>query len=330
MPGVQMPRVRHPFPKPIIPDDEDLSPEEVQIIQQKLMKSIADGTLTLYEKHWDYFVQWARDNNHTALPASPGVVASYLSSQDHMAPSTLKTAAAAIRKAHLNAGHPLPTMHPLVSGTLSSIEKNPARAPQQATGLTHDLFLTIKKKAYKPKDGETPFQTNRRAATDIGLIAFMRDTLCRRSETAAVRWQDIHEEPDGTATLHIPFSKTDQTGKGADAYLSTETQVLLIEMVESRGRRPKPTDKIFRIGERQISNRIKAAAEHAGLTGNFSGHSPRVGMAQDLAQADFETVSIAQSGRWQSADTVVKYTKRTAAGKNAVARWYEMVREKQE
>lgn len=325
-----MPRARHPFPTPVIPDDEDLSPEEIQIIQQKLMKSVSAGTLTLYEKHWHYFVQWALENHHKSLPASPGVVASYLSSRDRSSPSSLKIAVAAIRKAHLNAGHPLPTMHPLVSGTLSSIEKNPERAPQQATGLTHDLFLTIKERAYKPKDGETSFQTNRRAATDIALIAFMRDTLCRRSETAAARWRDIHEEPDGTTTLHIPFSKTDQTGKGADAYLSPETQVLLIEMVESKGRRPKPTDKIFRMGERQIANRIKAATEHAGLTGNFSGHSPRVGMAQDLAQADYETVSIAQSGRWQSADTVVKYTKRIAAGKNAVARWHEMIREQQE
>ena len=324
-----MPKPRHPFPKPIIPDDEDLSPEEVQTIQQTLMKSIAAGTLTLYEKHWDYFVQWACDNQHKSLPASPGVVASYLSRQEPSSPSTLKTAVAAIRKAHMNAGHPSPTMHPLVSGTMSSIEKNPVRAPQQATGLTHDLFLTIKNRAYEPKDGETPHQTNRRAATDIALIAFMRDTLCRRSETAAARWQDIEEGPDGAATVHIPFSKTDQTGKGADAYLSTETQVLLIEMVESRGRRTKPTDKIFRMGERQISNRIKAAAEHAELDGNFSGHSPRVGMAQDLAQENFETVSIAQSGRWKSADTVVKYTKRTAAGKNAVARWYEKIREQQ-
>ena len=139
-----MPRARHPFPTPIISDDEDLSPEEVQIIQQKLMKSVAAGTLTLYEKHWNYFIKWAHENHHKPLPASPGIVASYLSSRDHISPSTLKTAAAAIRKAHLNAGHPSPTMHPLVSGTLSSIEKNPARAPQQATGLTHELFLTIK------------------------------------------------------------------------------------------------------------------------------------------------------------------------------------------
>ena len=320
---------RHPFPKPIIPDADLLSPNEVQTAQQILMKPVAPGTLTLYQKHWDYFVQWAYENQHEPLPASPGVVGSYLSSREDRSPSTLRTAVAAIGKAHMNAGHLSPTMAPLVRGTLTSIEKTNVRTQQQATGLTRERFLTIKERAYTPRPGETPHQTKRRAATDIALIAFMRDTLCRRSETAVARWQDIEEGSEGTVALHIPRSKTDQTGKGHYAYLSPETQELLIDMSKSQGRRPKQTDKIFRIGERQISNRIKAAAEHAGLEGNFSGHSPRVGMVRDLAEYDFETVSIAQSGRWKSADTVVKYTKQTVAGKGAVSRWYEIIRQQQ-
>ena len=320
---------RYPFPLPSIQDADLLSPDEVQTIQQVLTKSVAPGTLILYEKHWDYFSRWAYNNQHAPLPASPGVVASYLTSQQDKSASTLKCAVAAIGKAHTNASHPSPVMHPLVRGTLDAICKTDVKAQQQATGLTYELFLTIQERAYTPKPGETLHQTNRRAATDIALISFMRDTLCRRSETAATRWQDIEEGPDGTTTLNISRSKTDQTGKGRDVYLSPETQELLIKMVQSRGRQPKQTDKIFRMGERQISNRIKAAAEHAGLEDNFTGHSPRVGMAQDLVQEDFETVSIAQSGRWQSADTVVKYTKRIAATKGAVPRWYEIIRQKQ-
>ena len=318
---------RHLFPKPMIPDDEELSSEEVQTIQEKVMKSVAPGTLTLYEKHWDYFVQWASENDHQPLPATSGVVASYLSSQEDKSASTLSVATAAIRKAHINAGHPSPTMHPIVRAALNASLKTDVRTPQQATGLTLDLFLAIKRRAHTPKPGETRHQTKRRAATDIALIAFMRDTLSRRSETAVARWQDIEESPDGTVSLRISRSKTDQTGKGHYAHISPETQELLIDMTNSRDRRPKQTEKVFRMGERQISNRIKAAAEHAGLEGNFSGHSPRVGMAQDLSENDIESLSIAQSGRWRSVDTVVKYTKQTAAGKNAVARFYDIIRQ---
>ena len=321
---------RHLFPEPTISDAEDLSLQEVRSVQETLKKSVAPRTLALYEKHWDYFVEWAHENHHQPLPASPGVVAAYLSSLEDKASSTCKCAAAAIRKAHIHADHPSPTDHPLVRKTLTSIDKTNVKPQQQATGLTHELFLDIKGRAFTPKPGETPHQTNRRAATDLALISLMRDALCRRSEAAEARWQDIEESPDGTVSLNIPRSKTDQTRKGHDAYLSPETQELMIAMVHAQGRHPKPTDKIFRMGERQISNRIKAAAEHAGLEGNFSGHSPRVGMAVDLARRDFETVSIAQSGRWKSPDTVVKYTKQTAAGKNAVARWYEIIRQQQE
>ena len=321
---------KHPFPNPIVPEDEQLSDEEVQTVQRTLIRSLAPGSLTLYQKHWSYFVQWACNNGHDTLPASPGVVASYLSSQEDKAPSTLTAAAAAIGKAHTNAGYSSPTMHPLVRETLRSIKRTSARTQRQATGLRQRGFLTIKKRAYTPKAGETPHQTNRRAATDIALIAFMRDTLCRRSEASEAQWQDLEEAPDGTVSLHIPHSKTDQTGIGQYAHISPETGRLLIGMVQSRGRHPKPTDRIFRMGERQVSNRIQAAAEHAGLTGHFSGHSPRVGMAKDLGEYDFEIPSIAQSGRWQSADSVLKYTKPTAAEKGAVARWHEIIRQEQE
>jgi len=40
---------------------------------------------------------------------------------------------------------------------------------------------------------------------------------------------------------------------------------------------------VFGLGGTQIQRRIAAAAAAAGLKGRFTGHSPRVGMAQDLA-----------------------------------------------
>lgn len=277
----------HPFPMPIIPGTDLLSPKELAAAQEVLLKPMSPGTMAVYEKHWDYFVQWAHDNDHEALPASPEVMNSYISSLHNKAPSTIRTAAAAIRKAHTNAGHPSPTTFPSVRIALALVGKANARLLRQSTPLTQAHFLAIKERAYIPRPSETSHQTNRRAATDIALIAFMRDTLCRRSAAAAARWRDIEENPDGTAQLRIAQPETDQPREDTPAYISQDTQALLAKMVESRGRQPGPNDTIFRIGEKQVSNRIQAAAEHANLDGNFSGESPRAGMAKDLGWMNF-------------------------------------------
>ena len=272
----------HPFPMPIIPGADLMSPKELAAAREVLFKPMSPGTMAVYEKHWGYFVQWAYENGHEPLPASPDVMNSYISSLHDKSPSTIRTAAAAIKKAHTNAGHPSPTTFPSVRMALALVERANARPLRQSTPLTQEHFLAIRERAYIPKPSETPNQTNRRAATDIALIAFMRDTLCRRSEAAAARWRDIEEHPDGTAQLRIAQPETDQPEGNTSAYISQDTQALLAEMVESRGRKPRPNDTIFRIGDRQISNRIQAAAEHASLEGNFRGESPRTGMAKEL------------------------------------------------
>ena len=272
----------HPFPMPTIPGTELMSPQELAAAQRVLLKPMSPSTLAAYEKEWDHFVQWADENDHQPLPASPDVIISYLHSLGDKAPSTVRRTAAALSKAHTNAGYPPPTQEPSVRITLASIDDANARPLRRSEPLTQAHFLAIRERAYISKTSETPHQTNRRAATDIALIAFMRDTLCRSSEAAAAQWQDIEETPDGTAQLRIAHSGTAPQKEGTPAYISQETQELLAEMVESRGRRPRPNDTIFRIGERQISKRIQAAAEHANLDGDFRGESPRAGMAKDL------------------------------------------------
>ncbi len=272
----------HPFPMPTIPGAALMSPQKLAAAQEILLKAMRPRTLAAYEKQWNYFVQWAHDNDHEPLPASPEALNSYISRLDGMAPATVRIATAAIRKAHTNAGHQSPTMDPSVRVTLALNDRVTARPPSQSTPLTQDHFLTIKERAYIPKPGETPHQTNRHAATDIALIAFMRDTLCRRSEAAAAQWQDIEDTPDGPAQLRIAHSETHLPEEDTPAYISQETQALLEEMVESRVRKPKPTDRIFHLGERQISNRIQAAAGHTNLDGKFRGESPRTGMAKDI------------------------------------------------
>lgn len=83
-----------------------------------------------------------------------------------------------------------------------------------------------------------------------------------------------------------------------------------------------PADSIFGLSARQMRRRIKAAAECAGLGAGFSGHSARVGMAQDLVRAGTELTALMNAGRWKSHEMPAHYTRNEEAGRGAVARYH--------
>jgi hypothetical protein len=56
-----------------------------------------------------------------------------------------------------------------------------------------------------------------------------------------------------------------------------------------------------------------------------SGHSCRVGMAQDLVAAGFDVIAIMQAGRWTSPEMVARYTERLHVARGAVAQYYRIL-----
>ena len=58
---------------------------------------------------------------------------------------------------------------------------------------------------------------------DAALLSVMRNGLLRRGEAAALRWDDLTIEDDGSGRLTVQRSKTDQTGEGALLWISPQT-----------------------------------------------------------------------------------------------------------
>ena len=54
----------------------------------------------------------------------------------------------------------------------------------------------------------------------------------------------------------------------------------------------------------------------------ISGHSARVGMAQDLVAHGAEMAAVMQAGRWKSPTMPARYAERLSAGRGAVAQYY--------
>ena len=290
-------------------------------LKENLAASRAESTARIYAAAWSAFTRFAGD----VLPADPLTVAEYLSALgERTRPATVRTHAAAIAAKHRDAGLDSPCAHAGVSRTLAGHARRKGGAQKQARPLDLGAVRVVLDDLPRPRAGrggkrETRAHATRRAALDAALIQVMRDALLRRSEAAALTWDDVNHAEDGSGRLTIRRSKTDQAGIGSVGYLSPATMTALERVRAARG----ADDRLFGLSPSQINRRIAAACQAAGLGDGFSGHSPRIGMAIDLARAGTELPALMTAGRWQSPHMPARYTRNELAGRNAVAQLYE-------
>ena len=157
---------------------------------------------------------------------------------------------------------------------------------------------------------------------DLALLATLRDGLLRRSEAAAMTWSDIAFRDDGAALITLRRSKTDQEAEGMVLYVGREAAQALLAIRPAQELLDRNA-KIFGMTARHIGNRVRAAAEAAGLGDGFTGHSGRVGMAQGLVKSGVELPALMTAGRWKSSNMPARYTERQAAAQGAVAWYYQ-------
>ena len=299
---------------------------KMPILSEALLASVSANTRRMYQSAWAGFNVWCDDQGLAAMPVTDSILAAYLVDlgNEGKTVATLKLHKAAIVKAHDLAGHPKPN-GPVLRAVVAGLERMYGRRQTQAKGLGDTELDAIKATAKHPRIAsngrmETPKGAKRRGNVDIALASTMRDGLLRVSEAAAVTWADVTEEPDGSGRLLIRRSKTDKTGTGQTVYLSKPTMRTLAVI------RPKAVDTDSRIfglaNPNSVGNRIKAMTKVAGLGDGFSGHSARVGMAQDLSAAGTELGQLMNAGRWKTAEMPARYTENQALERGAVAGYY--------
>jgi integrase len=158
------------------------------------------------------------------------------------------------------------------------------------------------------------------------------DTLLRRSELVALLAEDLALADDGSATVLVRRTKTDQEGQGAVAFLAPDTVTLLSEWLKAAqitdGLMFRAVLKGGRVngplhpGDVARVFKAMALAAHisAELVRDISGHSTRVGCAQDMAALGIELAAIMQAGRWATPEMVGRYTERLVAKRGGAAK----------
>ena len=310
-----------------------------KLVNEVTKESRAETTRYQQGQQWKIFQEWCKARGFQSLPADPETVAVFIFTQGigGKRPNTLRGYASSIAAEHRSAKSESPCndrVAMVIKGFVNRA-KEAGQREKRAKPLTAEDLEKIHATACQPRKTERgmerPSNARSRGRVDIALISMMRDALLRRSEAADVLWKHIATEPDGSGRLTIPWSKTDQEGEGVVLYLGRATMKAL-DLI--RPRQPlMPQEgadepKVFGLSGPTISERIAAAALAAGLGEGYTGHSCRVGMAADLAEAGATMAQLQAVGRWKSSQTVARYVGSQFAGRSVVAQFHSRKRKK--
>jgi len=283
------------------------------------------NTIRSYRADFTIFDVWCLQQHRAALPATPETVAAFVLAQSKSAaPATVSRRRAAIAKIHRLLKLDSPVSTEVVNLATRTVFRQKCRRQDQALGLTSPLKQKL--------IGACP--NNLQGLRDRALIAVGYDTLCRRAELVQLQIDDLTVKADGSGTILIRKSKTDQFGAGRLAYLSADTLRHLQGWLAAADLITGPTFRGVRgpkimpaaLHPYSVARVLKDLARDAGLDqtliAKLSGHSMRVGAAQDMAAAGIELGAIMHAGGWKSPDIVMRYIEHMEVGNSGMARLY--------
>jgi site-specific recombinase XerD len=269
------------------------------------------------------FTGWCSQEGRQALPASPETIAAFINAMARgKAPATVRRYASSVASFHRAAGVANPCDTQVAKLALKRMHRELGRAQQQAGPLTDRLVERL-----------LAGRGNRlRDLRHKALLVVAYTTMARRSELVALQFADLHVEADGFGTVVIQRSKTDQEGQGAVAPIPADAMRYVQAWIDAAGIKNGPLFRSVLKGNRiggaldpgDVARAFKLMARRAGLsaeeTARISGHSTRVGAAQDMLRYGEGLPGVMQAGRWKSPEMVGRYTAKQAARDGAAAR----------
>ena len=279
---------------------------------EKIDGAYAPSTIRAYKTNFKQFIYFCEGFNATPIPADPFNIASYIA---NLTKSGLKSSSIRIAIASISSIHKLnsfndPTLHPDVKIELKRMHRKLGRSSKQALGITKPMLEKM--------IGTT--KEDLRGIRDKALMLIAYDSLCRRSELVSLRMEDIeYSGSNQPSSIRLRRSKTDQEAIGKVIKLTTKTQQAIGKWIKfskieggflfrgvrnngdiSHGLNPSQINRIYK----RLAKAANLPKEHIR---NISGHSMRVGAAQDLLISGQSLPSIMVRGRWSKPDTAMRY-----------------------
>jgi len=277
-------------------------------ILAKFDGAFAKNTIRAYRSDFIQYQTWCSHNNIHSIPATADAMAQYV---DYLA--TIRKSAT-IRRRINSLGTILklsknydPTNQPEVILAIKRMHRKIGRAQQQAAPLTKPLLNQLLCNC----------DNSVRGLRNQLLLRLGYETMRRRSELCAFKFEDICQAPNGKPAIRLNFSKTDQFGTGKILPISQELVGLIKiwrSMISEEGYILRSISRHGHIGSNlhpaSISTILKALQKDLKMDSDeqpLSGHSFRVGATLDLLEQGEPLERIMLSGGWQTDSTAMSY-----------------------
>jgi integrase len=273
--------------------------------------AFAKNTIRVYRSDFIQYQNWCLQSNQEPIPATAETMAMYV---DYLSKNNKS---ATIRRRINSLGTVLklsknhdPTKQPEVILALKRMHRKIGRAQDQATPLTKSILNQLLNNCDNCDNGIMGIRNQ-------VLLRLGYETMRRRSELCAFKFEDVDCAFNGKPIIRLKFSKTDQYGSGKVLPISEELLNLLETwrgIVGDEGYILRSINKHGHIGDSlnpaSISTILRTLQEGLKTKSNqqpLSGHSFRVGAALDLLEQGEPLEKIMLRGGWQSDSTAIKY-----------------------
>ena len=280
----------------------------IDSILAKFDGAFAKNTIRAYRSDFIQYQTWCSEKKLESMPATADKMAMYV---DYLSGNNKSST---IRRRINSLGTVLklsknndPTKQPEVVLALKRMHRKIGRAQEQATPLTRTLLNQLLGRCDNSVMG----------IRNQVLLRLGYETMRRRSELCAFKFEDIDKGPNGKPVIRLNFSKTDQYGSGKLLPISQELSALIYKwgiLVGSEGYILKSINRHGHTGSslnpasiNTILKALQAGLDHCTKVKSLSGHSFRVGAALDLLEQGEPLEKIMLKGGWQTDSTAIQY-----------------------
>jgi len=300
--------------------DSNKAKQVLSLTIDRIDGAYAAATIRAYRSNFLNFINYCESINSNSLPAEPSKISTYIEklTEDGWRSASIRQTIASIATIHTLNNYANPTMDSEVKLALKRMHRKIGRFSKQANGITKAMLDDIL----------VATENSLRGYRDRALLLIAYDTMCRRSELVNIKLDNISEQKNyakeysSSTVIFIEQSKTDQEANGrwlkigfqATQALNNWLKVSKIKdgyLFRGISRNEKLSDGLT---PGQICRIYKRLARAAGFDNDFishvSGHSMRVGAAQDLLISGASLPVMMAKGRWSKPDTVMRYVEK--------------------
>jgi site-specific recombinase XerD len=283
---------------------------ELQALLAHIEGAYAPNTIRAYRADMQEFISYCEQAGVCPLPANPMIIANFLtqSATTGVKASTIKRKESSISAIHRLSYLEDPTKHPEVRIAMRKVNRKLGTRFSQAYPIDRAMFEKML----------TCCGNDLRGKRDRLLLRLAFETMRRRSELVSLKVQDWTPLSNGESQILLQASKTDQTGFGIPIRLSIECSQAIEDWLKaaklSEGtvlRGVKGSSVTDGLNSGQVCRIFKKLAKQAGFhsdrASKISGHSTRIGGAQELLRDGASIAQIMAKVGWAKVDTVMRY-----------------------